>query len=204
MYSRIRYDSQTAQFLYYVDGDWIIGGVPGVKSGIAFTRSTVQSPRFLSNQNWNVHFDDKWTPFRVSIIIADSEYSLPETIRATRNISNLPHISHKSFRLRNGLTIPAVGLGMGGLPMSSILDILQDSIDNGYRMFDSAREYGNEWTLRELLANQSQDLTRRDLFIISKVWPTFLGFTPTSSEVLASLAQLKSSYVNLYFLHWAS
>jgi hypothetical protein len=210
LYSRIRYDLQTAYFLYYVDGEWLIGPVPDVKSGVAFTRSSAQRPHLLASQEWNVHFNNKWTSFAAKVIGVNphTHVSLPEQLRTIRNTSLLPASNSKSFSLRNGLAIPAVGLGMGGLPSQSILNILHTSVDKGYRMFDSAREYGNEWALRELLASQSpvraKALTREEFFFISKVWPTFLGFTPTSSELLVSLAQLKSSYMNLYFLHWAS
>lgn len=45
-------------------------------------------------------------------------------------------------------------------------------------------------------------ITRRDLFLESKVWPTELGYLPTSRAVRSSLQQLRTNYVDLYLLHW--
>ena len=43
---------------------------------------------------------------------------------------------------------------------------------------------------------------RRELFLQSKVWPTELGYGPTSAAIATSMRLLQSNYVDLYMLHW--
>jgi diketogulonate reductase-like aldo/keto reductase len=43
---------------------------------------------------------------------------------------------------------------------------------------------------------------RDELFLESKVWPTELGFVPTSEAIETSLGHLNTNYVDLYLLHW--
>ena len=43
---------------------------------------------------------------------------------------------------------------------------------------------------------------RGEMFIETKVWPTELGFYPTSDSILSSLEDLKSNYIDLYLIHW--
>ena len=75
----------------------------------------------------------------------------------------------------------------------------------GYRLFDLAREYNNELTLAEVVKAGASDENipmRDELFIETKVWPTDLGFEPTTMAIEMSLEHLNSNYVDLYLLHW--
>jgi diketogulonate reductase-like aldo/keto reductase len=45
-------------------------------------------------------------------------------------------------------------------------------------------------------------IDRREVFLQSKVWPTQLGFGPTSRAIAASLQQLGTAYIDQYMLHW--
>ena len=76
-----------------------------------------------------------------------------------------------------------------------------------YRMFDLAREYGNEGTMAsaiEAAISESGEryVYRGDLFIISKVWPTQLGFIPTTDAIYLSMQDLGTTYIDMYLLHW--
>lgn len=122
-----------------------------------------------------------------------------------------------------------VGLGTGGVYLEDALDVFTDALSLGYRLFDLAREYGNEHVIpqalqraQELQAAQCEQpreerdfpdacdsqavgarpVQRRELFLQSKVWPTELGYEPTSAAIATSLRLLQSNYVDLYMLHW--
>lgn len=43
---------------------------------------------------------------------------------------------------------------------------------------------------------------RAEVFITCKVWPTHLGYGPTSNEITQSLIALQTAYVDLYMIHW--
>ena len=113
--------------------------------------------------------------------------------------------------------------------LEDALDVFTDAITLGYRLFDLAREYGNEHIIpkalqrvEELHTEQcllprdqrthpnacgsdtagAQPVSRGDLFLQSKVWPTELGFEPTSAAITTSLRLLESNYIDHYMLHW--
>lgn len=44
---------------------------------------------------------------------------------------------------------------------------------------------------------------RKDLFLQTKVWPTDLGFLPTTDAIDQSLRLLQTTYIDQYMLHWA-
>lgn len=103
--------------------------------------------------------------------------------------------------------LPSVGLGTGGLDPSSAKETITKALMIGYRTLDLAREYGNE----EIVSNIFSEFAeiegfpnREEVFLITKVWPTDLGFVPTSDAVSASLEALSTPYIDLVLLHWPS
>lgn len=46
------------------------------------------------------------------------------------------------------------------------------------------------------------NIPRHEVFILSKVWPTNLGYQETINEVLRSLTHLHTSYIDSYLIHW--
>ena len=84
---------------------------------------------------------------------------------------------------------------------------METALRLGYRLFDLAREYKNEADLALLFEKTRGDDTfamRDEVFIISKVWPTDLGFIPTYEALYDSLHQLGVNYIDMYLLHWPS
>jgi diketogulonate reductase-like aldo/keto reductase len=104
--------------------------------------------------------------------------------------------------------MPVIGLGTGGLSYSETQHVIKSSLDIGYRLLDLAREYNNEHIVPLVFKEYEKDsqlpytVTRSDVFIITKVWPTELGFYPTSTAIMKSLVSLETNYVDLYLLHW--
>ncbi len=113
--------------------------------------------------------------------------------------------------------------------LEDALDVFTDAITLGYRLFDLAREYNNEHIVPQALhavnelhteqcqlprnqrthpdachsaAANARPVTRGDLFLQSKVWPTDLGFEPTSAAIATTLRLLQSNYIDHYMLHW--
>ena len=75
--------------------------------------------------------------------------------------------------------------------------------DVGYRLIDGAQAYENEGALGVLLSRrQGNAVSRDEVFVTSKVWPTDLGFVQTYQAILGSLNKVKSSYFDLYMIHW--
>ena len=102
-----------------------------------------------------------------------------------------------------------MGLGTGGLfPGQDTLDTMVSALKAGYRMFDLAREYGNENTMASAInaavSDDGEDRVayRGEVFIISKVRPTHLGFIPTTDAMYMSMQELGTTYIDMYLLHW--
>ena len=107
------------------------------------------------------------------------------------------------------MAIPAVGLGTGGInypPEKGGLEmVFRTALDLGYRLFDLAREYQNEHIMGFVLNKlRLENFDRSEIFLQSKVWPTQLGFIPTSDALFTTLDELSSHYIDMYMLHWKS
>lgn len=94
-----------------------------------------------------------------------------------------------------------------GSSADTSLALLEEALRLGYRMFDLARENRDEWSVGSLLRKYEADSEvplRSEVFLTTKVWPTHLGFIPTSREITQSLLALHTAYVDLYMIHWPS
>jgi Aldo/keto reductases, related to diketogulonate reductase len=107
--------------------------------------------------------------------------------------------------LRNGRSVPALGLGtwkMGeqrGLEKQEI-DSLRLGIDLGMTLVDTAEMYGDGGA--ELVVGKALEDRRDDVFLVSKVYPWNASFEGTIAACDASLQRLNTDRLDLYLLHW--
>lgn len=104
--------------------------------------------------------------------------------------------------LNDGNKIPALGLGtVGPDDLSEVKDQVLTAIRAGYRHIDTAWYYGTEpyigQALKELF---DEGYKREDLFITTKVWPSFYHSPEKSLD--KSLSDLGIDYVDLFLQHW--
>jgi len=106
-----------------------------------------------------------------------------------------------------GDKMPALGAGTFGSDHVDPQDMaaaVRDAIAVGYRHIDCARVYGNEAEIGAVLDEVigSGILTRKDLWITSKLWNDMHG----PGDVLVSLAEtlrdLRLDYLDLFLVHW--
>jgi hypothetical protein len=207
VYSHIGTDDEKQLYLYRKDDKWIIGNTVGSVSGFAYTVAPkARNAADLVGNEWLfvAGGDPTWRPFEVTIILGDEESDVYTNLRNHRHIVQSSD-SEGFYSLRNGVPIPRVGLGTGGITWQRTTEVLTDALQLGYRLLDSAREYGNEKVIGDILSPSSKLAevpARHEVFLISKVWPTFLGYVPTSGEITKSQEALKTSYIDQYLLHW--
>jgi diketogulonate reductase-like aldo/keto reductase len=111
----------------------------------------------------------------------------------------------RTVKFRDGTTVPALGLGSGGLaqgrrPEASEEEALRTGISLGMTLIDTAEVYGNgrsEKLIGRVIAGQ-----RDGVFLVSKVWPTHVTGNGIARACEASLARLGTNYLDLYLLHW--
>lgn len=104
------------------------------------------------------------------------------------NASNTAAVEIPTSTLSNGIEIPLVGLGCAsGVRKEHVLTALQA----GYRYLDTAQAhqwgYHEEEVAEAIL--ESTDVTRQDVFVVTKIHPENLGYVATHHAVQESLNQ---------------
>ena len=105
---------------------------------------------------------------------------------------------------RNGATLhlPPIGFGCSRYRDGDyVTPALGAAIDAGYRLFDTAELYGNEWRLGDLLAG-SGGPDRETVFLLGKPWRTNHGPGHLEQACRGSLTELGIEAFDCYALHW--
>eukprot|EP00291_Cryptomonas_curvata_P028098 CAMPEP_0172211824 /NCGR_PEP_ID=MMETSP1050-20130122/36628_1 /TAXON_ID=233186 /ORGANISM="Cryptomonas curvata, Strain CCAP979/52" /LENGTH=673 /DNA_ID=CAMNT_0012892341 /DNA_START=9 /DNA_END=2031 /DNA_ORIENTATION=+ len=106
--------------------------------------------------------------------------------------------------LSSGDRMPAVGYGLWKVSKDVCAAKVVEAVRAGYRLFDSACDYGNEQQtgagLKEALA--SGLVRREELFVTSKLWNTYHRREHVRAACLKTLADLGLEYLDLYLIHF--
>jgi len=103
--------------------------------------------------------------------------------------------------LSNGLRYPIVGFGTGGLHHTVAGKMVAHAMTAGYVLVDTSQAYKNERDIGNYLARKGKQ-ARDDMFLQSKVWPTHLGYLETEEILKESMANLRTSYLDSFMIHW--
>jgi diketogulonate reductase-like aldo/keto reductase len=101
--------------------------------------------------------------------------------------------------LNNGVTMPALGLGVFQSPPAETLTAVETALAEGYRLIDTAAAYGNEREVGEGIRRSGVD--RDEVFITTKLWISDYGYDAALRGCDASLRRLGVDHVDLYLLH---
>lgn len=98
-----------------------------------------------------------------------------------------------------------MGMGTFGSDRFSpeqVSDAVAGALRCGYRMFDCASVYGNEDLIGDVFqASYDDDIVKReDITIMTKVWNDCHRDVAKSCK--QSIKDLKSDYIDVYFIHW--
>lgn len=103
--------------------------------------------------------------------------------------------------LNNGIEIPLIGLGTWNLREQECERVVQEALDVGYRMIDTAHMYDNEEAIGNVLAKTS--IPRSELFITTKMHSPFNSYEGAQRAIDESLNNLQIDYIDLYLIHEA-
>ena len=107
----------------------------------------------------------------------------------------------ESRTLSNGLEIPAIGYGTYKITeRASGVKVVKDALAAGYRLLDTAAMYRNEQEVGEAVIESG--ITRKDIFVTSKVANPDRGYDSTLRAFDHSLCNLQMDYLDLYLIHW--
>jgi 2,5-diketo-D-gluconate reductase A len=102
--------------------------------------------------------------------------------------------------LNDGHSIPQIGLGVWQIDDEKAPEIINAAIDTGYRLIDTAKNYGNEAGVGRALARASAP--RDQLFVTTKLWNDSQGYDQTLRAFDISARKLGVEVIDLYLIHW--
>ena len=111
----------------------------------------------------------------------------------------MPDVS--TLTLNNGVTLPAVGLGVFQTPPDETRDAVTAALEAGYRHIDTAAAYGNERQVGEAIAASAVD--RSEVFLETKIWISDYGYEATLHGFEKSARKLGVGQIDLLILHQA-
>ena len=103
----------------------------------------------------------------------------------------------EKITLNNGKNMPMIGYGVYQIPGSITEKCVNEALETGYKLIDSAQCYGNETQVGRALNNSG--IPREELFITTKVWGT-KGYNDTLRSIEQSLNKL-DTYIDLLLVH---
>ena len=102
----------------------------------------------------------------------------------------------KYATLNNGVQMPMAGIGTFLLTPDEAEASVFHALGCGYRLIDTANAYVNEKAVGR--AMKRSGLTREEIFLETKLWPSFYG---QADAVDKTLARLDTAYIDLLLLH---
>ncbi|WP_413627920.1 aldo/keto reductase [Fructilactobacillus vespulae] len=104
------------------------------------------------------------------------------------------------FTLNDGNKMPVIGFGTFQMTdPEECAKAVEDAINSGYRLIDTAQSYFNEEAVGKGIANAN--VPREDLFITSKLWLSDTGYDATKKAFETTLKKLGLDYLDLYLIH---
>ena len=102
--------------------------------------------------------------------------------------------------LNDGSVLPAIGFGTYPLKDDEAVSGIVSAIEAGYRLLDTAVNYGNEREVGE--AVRVCGLPREELLVASKIPGRDHGYDDAIASVHGSLERLGLDYLDLHLVHW--
>jgi diketogulonate reductase-like aldo/keto reductase len=104
------------------------------------------------------------------------------------------------YDLNDGTELPAVGFGTTGLQGADGLEAILTAVDNGYRLLDTAVNYGNEMTVGEAIRRSG--VPRQEFRVTSKLPGRHHAYDDAIVSTHESLGRLGLENIDLHLIHW--
>lgn len=105
-----------------------------------------------------------------------------------------------TIQLSNGVQIPRIGLGTSPWDDAATESALREAFPIGYRLVDTAANYGNEVGVGRAI--RSSDLDRSEIVVTSKIGQKGHGRQSAKDAVRESLDRLRLDYIDVMLIHW--
>lgn len=109
----------------------------------------------------------------------------------------------QTITLNNGVTMPQLGFGVYQIPNEQTAEAVYQAIKVGYRLIDTASIYENEKETGEGIKRAITDgiVTRKDLFVTSKLFILQAPEEKATQTINQSLETMGLDYLDLYLIH---
>ncbi len=107
-------------------------------------------------------------------------------------------------KLNTGAEMPMEGFGVFQIPDAAQCEqVVYDAIKTGYRLLDTAAAYMNEEAVGKAIKRAIADglTTRKELFIVTKLWVQDTNYEEAKKAIQTSLKKLDLDYIDLYLIH---
>ena len=101
--------------------------------------------------------------------------------------------------LNNGIKMPMSGIGTFLLTPDQAESAVLEALKDGYKLIDTANAYVNEKAVGRAI--KKSGLVREDVFLESKIWPSFYE---QEDAVEKTLERLDTDYIDLLLIHQPS
>ncbi|ETO23883.1 aldo-keto reductase [Reticulomyxa filosa] len=104
------------------------------------------------------------------------------------------------LNLQKGQSIPQLGMGTYLSNGAQLMESVKFALRLGYRMFDTASGYENSEALAQGISQVG--INYRDVFLITKIHPSRMGYESTLEDLRSTLKQLERKNINMCLVHW--
>jgi diketogulonate reductase-like aldo/keto reductase len=104
------------------------------------------------------------------------------------------------YTLNDGQSVPVIGFGTYPLRGDDGVEAMVHALEAGYRLLDTAVNYGNEEEVGE--AVRRSDLPREDVQVTSKIPGRHHEYDRAIGSVEESLRRLRFDYLDRVLIHW--
>ncbi|HLQ39776.1 MAG TPA: aldo/keto reductase [Tetragenococcus sp.] len=107
---------------------------------------------------------------------------------------------HEYYQLADGFQIPEIGFGTYKLRGSYGSRVIEQALNVGYRLIDSAFNYENEGIVGQAIRNSS--VARDQITVASKLPGRCQTYQKALDAIQESVARFGLDYLDLYLIHW--
>ncbi|STP13600.1 oxidoreductase, aldo/keto reductase family [Helicobacter cinaedi] len=139
----------------------------------------------------------------VALSLATNALAYPLIAQGTTHSKQQKGDTIQYITLNNGVKMPLLGYGTYQITdLKECQRSVEDAIEVGYRLFDTAQSYGNESALGAAIQNAIKGgIKRKELFITTKVWVSHANEKDVYKAFEDSLKKLGLDYLDLYLIH---
>ena len=105
-----------------------------------------------------------------------------------------------THELNDGTAMPAIGFGTWPMKGRECIDGVLGALEAGYRLIDTAVNYGNEEEVGEAIRTSA--VPRDEILLTSKLPGRHHAYDEAKASVRASLDRLGLDYLDLHLIHW--